>query len=68
MSVQAAFEWIQQLRADEALTRHILALTVPPDLEHVVQLGAQMGLMFTVDELGAAHKHDWQMRWLLHHD
>ncbi|ETX05039.1 hypothetical protein [Candidatus Entotheonella palauensis] len=66
MSVRAAFEWIQQLRANEGLTSQILA-TEHPDLEYFVQLGAQAELIFTVDELKAAHKHEWQMRWLLHH-
>ena len=66
MSVQTALQFIQQLRNDEGLKTRLLALNSHPDLESFVKLGAEIGFAFTVEELKAAHKHDWAMRWLLY--
>ena len=67
MSVQTAFQFIQQLRTDNGLKARLLAHYPNPDLDRFVKLGAELGLIFTVEELEAAHKHDWGMRWLLYH-
>lgn len=66
MSVQTALQFIQQVRADEGLKNRLLSLNSSPDLESFVKLGAEVGLVFTTEELEAAHKHDWAMRWLLY--
>lgn len=66
MSVQNALELIQQFRADEQLKTLLLATCKSPNLESFVNLGAEVGLSFTVEELKAAHKHDWAMRGLLY--
>jgi predicted ribosomally synthesized peptide with nif11-like leader len=66
MSVQIALQFIQQLRADEGLKNRISALNDSHNLENFVKLGSELGLSFTVEELKAAHKHDWAMRWLLY--
>jgi len=66
MSVQTALQFIQQVRADEGLKNRLLSLNSSPDVESFVKLGAEVGLVFTVAELEAAHKHDWAMRWLLY--
>ncbi|MEB3826592.1 Nif11-like leader peptide family natural product precursor [Phormidium sp. CCY1219] len=66
MSVQTAFQFIQQLRNDDGLKARILAQNPTPDLESFVKLDAELGLVFTVEELEAAHKHDWGMRWVLY--
>lgn len=66
MSVQTALQFIQQFRADEVLKDKLLALNHNPDLESLVKLGAEVGMFFTTEEMEAAHKHDWAMRWLLY--
>jgi len=66
MSVQTALQFIQQLRNDEGLKNRLLARNSRPDLESFVTLGAKIGFVFTVEDLKAAHKHDWGMRWLLY--
>jgi predicted ribosomally synthesized peptide with nif11-like leader len=66
MSVQTALQFIQQVRADVGLKSKLLALNNSPDLETLVKLGAEAGVTFTVEELQAAHKHDWAMRWLIY--
>jgi hypothetical protein len=66
MSVQTALQFIQELRDDEGLKNRLLARNSSPDLESFVKLGAEIGLVFTVEDLKAAHKHDWGMRWLLY--
>jgi hypothetical protein len=66
MSIQIALQFIHQLRTDEELKNRLFVLNDSPNLESFVKLGAEIGLIFTVEELKAAHKHDWAMRWLLY--
>ena len=65
MSVQTALQFIEQLRVDEELKNRFLILGNSSDLESLVKLGAEVGLSFTVEQLKAAHKHDWAMRCLV---
>ncbi|MGC1308430.1 MAG: hypothetical protein WA885_14490 [Phormidesmis sp.] len=67
MSVQIALEFVQRLRTDEALKSRFTCPIEEIGIERLVELGADIGLIFTGDEIVAAHKHDWGMRWL-HHD
>ena len=62
MSIQNALAFLHQARRDEAIQR---ALDVPNDLDwpDLVQIGAQAGLDFSVEELQRAHALDWRMRW-----
>jgi hypothetical protein len=61
MSVQAAMEFIQHVRRQDEQS---LIDGRGDDLSVVVQIGARMGHTFTMDDLRAAFRHDWQMRWL----
>ena len=65
-AVQAALEFIARVRADAALRDRIRDEAADGDLSHVVRLGAECGLHFTVDDLRAAFTQDWTMRRLLH--
>jgi len=63
MSLQSALQFIQQTRRDAALQAQLQALGWRADLAAIAQLGAACGLVFTVEELRTAFKHDWAMRW-----
>lgn len=65
MSVQTAFQFIQQLRDNDGLKAQLLSHHPTPELEKFVKIGAELGLIFSVEELEAAHKHDWGMRCFL---
>jgi hypothetical protein len=54
-------DFIQRLRDDPQDAPN---LPLGDDLHEVVRLGEQMGYEFSVDDLRAAFRHDWQMRWL----
>lgn len=64
MSIQTALYFIQQLRENEELKKRLLAHNANPNLDNFVEFGNEVGLTFTIEELKAAHKHDWAMRWL----
>lgn len=66
MSVQTALQFIEKLRVDEELKKRLLIKSNNPDLESFVEVGAEVGLSFTVEQLKAAYKHDWGMRWLVY--
>ena len=63
MSVQAAMDFIQHVREQRQSEQRLIDGR-GDDLCAVAQIGAQMGHTFTVDDLRAAFRHDWQMRWL----
>lgn len=66
MSVKNALLFVQTLRNGESLRHRILACNPSPSLESLVILGAEtMDLIFTVEDLKVAHRHDWVMRWML---
>ncbi|MCB2261750.1 MAG: Nif11-like leader peptide family natural product precursor [Candidatus Thiosymbion ectosymbiont of Robbea hypermnestra] len=63
MSVQDAIGFIVRLGANEELKRQLVSCgEEPPALDSFVKLGGKIGLSFTIEELRAAHKHDWGMR------
>jgi predicted ribosomally synthesized peptide with nif11-like leader len=64
MSVKAAMEFIQLVRADESLRRELEALGRAADLECVIRIAQSAGYTFSVEELRVAFKHDWAMRWI----
>jgi predicted ribosomally synthesized peptide with nif11-like leader len=64
MSVQAALQFISQVRGDLSLQDKINALGPIPDLADILPIGAEAGFNFTVEELRRAHNHDWAMRWV----
>ena len=66
MSVQTALQFIKQLHSDEELKQQVIAIKQPPDLQSFFELGATQGMIFTVEDLKIAHKHDWTMRWLIY--
>lgn len=66
MSVKNALQFIQQFRRDETLKLKVLGYDSGPELESFVNVGAEMGLVFTVEDLTVAHKYDWKIRWLLY--
>jgi hypothetical protein len=51
--------FIQEMRANPQL----MPEGVGEDLVKIVGLGARMGYNFTADDLRAAFRHDWQLRW-----
>ncbi len=66
MSLQAAVLFIQSAKQDTPLKDRIQSLDKEADLEDLVQIGAEVGFDFTIEELQAAYKHDWAMRWFHH--
>lgn len=64
MSIQAAIHFIQQVRDQRQAPEIPVGNTWLDDLEEVVRHGAQVGYDFSADDLRAAFRHDWQMRWL----
>jgi hypothetical protein len=68
MSIQAAFEFIQQVRRDPTLADAVRNSNQDGTLEPLVELGAERNLEFTVEELQQAFKRDWGMRWMRYWD
>jgi Nif11 domain len=64
MSVQTALQFIRRSREDKALQSKIQALGTAADLDGLVEIGAEVAITFTVEELQAAFRHDWRMRWM----
>lgn len=64
MALQSALRFIQQTRRDDVLQKQLQSLAHQAALENIVCLGNRIGLSFTVEELRAAFKYDWAMRWL----
>ncbi len=64
MSVHDALRFIGEVRKSEALKEELRPLLGGADLEQVCRIGVEAGFVFTTDELRAAYKHDWAMRWL----
>jgi predicted ribosomally synthesized peptide with nif11-like leader len=62
MSVESALRFIQTVRANPALAGRIQALGTTADLNELVNLGAEIEIEFTGDELRAAFRYDWKMR------
>lgn len=61
MSVKSALQFIEYVRANPIqaeLREH------PPALEDFPAIGRTAGYDFTLDELRAAFRHDWGLRWL----
>ncbi len=59
MSLQAALAFLQHLRqTPEAATAE--------HLQELLERARRSGYDFTEDELRAAFKHDWAMRWMHH--
>ena len=63
MSLQAALQWMQHVRGDEAQRQALRDLGDDVTSERLVALGAAAGFSFTAEELQQAHRHDWAMRW-----
>jgi hypothetical protein len=64
MSIQAAIHFIHQVRDQKQASELPVTNTLLDDLEEFVKRGAQVGYDFSADDLRAAFRHDWQMRWL----
>ena len=62
MSLREALEFVRAVREDAALRAEIERLGPDATLEQVAAIGARLGRDFTVDELRAAHAHDWGFR------
>lgn len=62
MSIQAALNFIQYLRSNDAARAAMLALRDDASLAALVEQGASAGFHFTVQELARAHGLDWTMR------
>ena len=55
-------QFIRDVAASEVLQQQIRALGASAELEAVADLGARIGLEFSVEELRAAFRADWAMR------
>lgn len=64
MSVQAALDFIQYLRKDQSENSTPIIDPLTTTLHDVTMMGAQRGYLFSEDDLRAAFRHDWHMRWL----
>jgi hypothetical protein len=64
MSIQAAWRFIQLSRSDGDLRAAIETSAPDLDLADLVAMGAARGLTFSAEDLRAAHRNDWQARWL----
>lgn len=63
MSVKAAMCFIQTVESDDGLKDAIRAMGHDVSLEQIVELAAQQGLEFSVEDLRAAFAKDWEARW-----
>lgn len=66
MSVKTALNFIQRVRQDSVVRGRLEALRNVSDLQEVVRIGADAGFEFTAQDLRAAFKHDWGMRWMFY--
>ncbi len=64
MSVQSALAFIQYARREAEAKKEIVPET--DDLDEIVLRAGKAGYQFTTEELRAAFKHDWAMRWFHH--
>jgi predicted ribosomally synthesized peptide with nif11-like leader len=62
MSVQSAMQFIQKVEQDEELKSKIRSGLPDMDLEKIVKMGAEVGLVFTVAEFRTAFAKDWDVR------
>ena len=62
MSIQAALNFIQYLRSNDAARDAIMALRDDATLAALVEQGAGAGFHFTALDLVRAHGVDWKMR------
>ena len=63
MSVPEALRFIALVRNDPELARQIRALGPDASLERLAGEGASRGIHFSADDLRAAYKFDWKMRF-----
>ena len=63
MSVQAALDFMGQIRKDESLSESVKNLNAEPGLRSIIDLAQTQGYMFSEEDLRQAFKHDWAMRW-----
>ena len=64
MSTQSALGFINKVRDDEDLRTRIWAIGGKADAQTLIELGTELGFLFTSDELQAAFRYDWGMRSL----
>lgn len=64
MSVHDALRFMEAVRKNPALQEQVRSAHDHTGLEQLPRLGREVGLSFTVDDLRAAYRHDWAMRWL----
>jgi predicted ribosomally synthesized peptide with nif11-like leader len=64
MSVENALRFIVAVRSDESLKDRIRLVPPEQGLEAVVRIAAEAGFAFSAEDLRAAHRHEWGMRWI----
>lgn len=64
MAIHDAFMFLQRSRQEPRLRRNLEAVGERECSERLLALGKAEGFLFTVEELQAAFRHDWTMRWL----
>lgn len=66
MSIRDALEFIQIAYRDDKTRARIAELDPQDDLDEIVALASNLGLVFTTSELRAAFAKDWNMRQLFY--
>lgn len=64
MSLQSALTFIREVRRSDGLRRRLQDKNKRPDISRIVSIGSEAGYDFTEEDLRAAFRHDWVMRWL----
>ena len=64
MPINQALKFIQVFRGDQELQNQFLSAFSKENLEDICRFANQEGFVFTKQELIAAHRQDWGMRWM----
>jgi len=62
VSLADALKFIQAAQENEGLRRHIADRRPDPRLRDLAAMGAELGFVFTTEELRAAFEKDWRLR------
>lgn len=62
MPLRDALDFIRAVREDAAMRAEVEALGPEASLEQLVAIAARTGRTITVEDLRAAHAHDWGFR------
>jgi hypothetical protein len=64
MPVQDALDFFSAVRRRPDVQERLATWEPPPSLSRLVDFAGELGFVFSEQELQAAFRHDWAMRWL----